>query len=66
MGGGRYRVNCLPGPREPFKRDTLYLTSEATEGAGGVLVSRNLTLSSTPQWAGGVIFDDYPFWHNIT
>ena len=36
-GGARYRVNRLPGPREPFKRDTMDLAPEAIEGAGGVL-----------------------------
>ena len=36
MGGARYRTNCLPGPREPFKRDTVYLAPGATEGGGEV------------------------------
>ena len=43
MGGARYRVNCLPGPRDSFKLDTVYLAPEATEGTGGVF---SLTLSS--------------------
>ena len=45
------------GPREPFKRDTAYLVTEATEGTGeveGALVSRSLTLPSDPRWAGGI------------
>ena len=36
MGGPQYQVNCLPGPREPFERDTVYLAPGATDGAGGV------------------------------
>ena len=35
-GGTRYRANCLPGPWEPFKRDTVDLAPGATERAGGV------------------------------
>ena len=34
--GARYRDNYLPGPREPFKRYTAYLATEATEKTGGV------------------------------
>ena len=29
-------VAGLPGPWEPFKRDTAYLATAATEGTGGV------------------------------
>ena len=36
MGGARYRANCLPGPREPLKRDTADLAPRAIAGAGGV------------------------------
>ena len=36
MRGARYRPNCLPGPRESFKRGTVDLAPEAIEGAGGV------------------------------
>ena len=46
--GARYRVNCLPGPQEPFKRDSVDLAVGAIEGTGGVLVRRRLTLSSAP------------------
>ena len=28
--GARYRANCLPVPRDPFKRDTVYLGTWAT------------------------------------
>ena len=59
MGGARYRANCLPGPREPFKRDTVDLAPGATEGAG-FLVSRSLTLSSAHVHSvGGGLFDDF-------
>ena len=37
MRGARYRANCLPGRREPFKRDTVDLAPGAIEGAGGVI-----------------------------
>ena len=47
MGGARYRANCLPLPREPFKRDTVdQRDTGATEEAGWVLIGRNLTLFS--------------------
>ena len=36
MGAARYRANCLPVPREPFKRDTVNLAPGAIERAGGV------------------------------
>ena len=35
MRGAVYRANCLPGPREPFQRDTVYLEPRATDGVGG-------------------------------
>ena len=54
MGGARYQANCLPGPWEPFRRDTADLAPGATDRMDGVLVSRSLTLRSTPLWAGGV------------
>ena len=31
----QYWANCLPGPRELFKRDTAHLATWATEGTGG-------------------------------
>ena len=31
--GARYQANCLPVPREPFKGETAYLGTEATEGS---------------------------------
>ena len=37
MGGARYRVNCLSGPWEPFKQDTVDLKPGAIEGVGGVV-----------------------------
>ena len=39
-------AHTLLGPQEPFKRDTVVLAPRAIAGAGGVLVSRSLTLSS--------------------
>ena len=51
MGG----ANCLPGPREPFKRDSVYLASGQLKERVGFLVSRSLTLFSAPPWPGGVI-----------
>ena len=36
MEEARYRANCLPVPREPFKRETAYLATRATEGTGEV------------------------------
>ena len=65
MGGAGYRANCLPGPREPFKRNTMNLAPVATEGAGRVLVSRSLTLFPAPwiPWAGGVVRLFYPLAH---
>ena len=47
------KANCMPGSREPFKRDTVH-QGQLKERAG-FLVSRSLTLSFGPQWAGGVI-----------
>ena len=32
----RVTRGCLPGPREPFKRETAGLADGATEGTGGV------------------------------
>ena len=42
------RVNCLTGPREPFKGQTACLSDGATEETGRDLVSRSLTLLSAP------------------
>ena len=53
--GTRYQDNYLPGPREPFKRETAYLETVATERTGEFLVSRSLTLPSAPPLAGGCI-----------
>ena len=36
MGGARYRANCLAGPQEPLKRDTVDLAPGATKEAGEV------------------------------
>ena len=46
MGGARYRGNCLPGPREPFKRGAVDLAPGAIEGAGGVFSQSDTVLSS--------------------
>ena len=35
MVGAPYRANCLPGSREPFKRDTVDLAPMAIAEAGG-------------------------------
>ena len=52
MERARYRANCLPGPREPFKRDNVDLAPGGTEEMGGVfshyfLVIISLTLFPT-------------------
>ena len=36
LGGNTGYATCLPGPREPFKRDIAYLAPGATEGTDGV------------------------------
>ena len=56
MEGARYRANCLPEPREPFKRDTVDLVPGAIAGAGGVCLP--LTFS-TPR-VGFVILMIFP------
>ena len=60
MGGARYQANCLPGPRKPFKRETLDLAPRAIEGA----VSTSLTLSSAHVSTLGAIrhCDDFLSW----
>ena len=35
MRAARHRGNCLPGPRDPFKQDTVDIAPGAIEGAGG-------------------------------
>ena len=46
----------LPGPPEPFKRDTYRVPGkEQLNEQAGFLVSRSLTLPSNTPWAGGVI-----------
>ena len=44
MRGKGDRANCLPGPREPFKRDAVYLASGQLKERAEFVVSRNLTL----------------------
>ena len=62
MGRARYRANCLLGPREPFKQDTVDLAPRAIAGTGGVFVSTSLTLSSAHVTTVGGIrhSDDFP------
>ena len=43
--------SCLPGRRKLFKRDTVYGNGQLKEQAG-FLVSRSLTLASTPKLSG--------------
>ena len=42
--GAWYGANCLPGPREPFKRGTASLALGELKEHTGFLISRSLTL----------------------
>ena len=44
MEEARYRANCLPGPREKFKRDTM--DQGQLKERAGFLVSRSMALYS--------------------
>ena len=37
MEGALYRANCLAGPQELIKRETMHLAPAATEGTAGVI-----------------------------
>ena len=53
-----FMFRVLPGPREPFKRDTASPGTWATEGTVGFLVSRSLTLPAAQPDEPQALFDD--------
>ena len=56
-GGARYRANCLPGSREPFKRHTV--DQGPLQEQAGFLVSKSLTLTSAQvSTVGGIRHTD--------
>ena len=57
MEGDWYCAKYLLVSREPRKPDADMQKQGTTEGIGGVLVSRSLTLSSAPEWEA--LFEDF-------
>ena len=55
--GARYRAKCLPGSRDPFKRDTAHLGNLSIQGFYSVEVWHCLLLHSEPQ----ALFDYFPY-----